>query len=486
MNCSRVMLIAALFYAPMGWGSDISEKNAEKVREVLDAALAAHGGAERLAALRSFGVEFEDINIAVGQSRKAEPPLDRAPSLGSAAIGLDDSVFVQRAAGVGGGFEFDNGTVINGEASYQFNFRNGNKALIAQPDFATTSGPFVRVSPTLLVLQLRDRAQNAYYLGSDKVDGEKHDVIGLSMSVGPGISLFFSRATGLLTHSERVLPGFGKVEYRFDDYQTVSGIPVNARFTLLVNGEENILRTNQRTLINPDLAPMLDVGTDLADAPPVVAQPVRVLRLAEGVYHVGGNGTYALFVDQGDHLLAVGGTAGVPERAAMLRAEIGDKPIREAAMTHHHSDHILAVAAYEQEGATIHAAASHEAVIRGAAADPAGLKFAAVESRARIGEGPITVEMVDIGPTAHAEHLLVAWLPEQGILFEADHFAMPAAGPVQAAAAPTQDFAKALDRLGIEPTRIVSAHSPRPGSMADLAEALRLEAERVQKLSAAR
>ena len=168
----------------------------------------------------------------------------------------------------------------------------------------------------------------------------------------------------------------------------------------------------------------------------------------------------------------------------MLRAEIGDKPIRYAAMTHHHSDHILGVGTFEQEGATLVGAAKHEAVIRAAAAAGEALKFRAVDGRLTLDDGPIAVEMVDIGPTAHAEHLLVGWLPAQGIMFEADHFAMPADGPAPAAARPTQDFAKALERLQLSPKQIASAHSPRTGTMADLAAALALERDRVEAQTA--
>ena len=85
------------------------------------------------------------------------------------------------------------------------------------------------------------------------------------------------------------------------------------------------------------------------------------------------------------------------------------------------------------------------------------------------------VEIIDIGPTAHTEHLLVAWLPEEGILFEADHFAMPQAGPVPPAVTSTKSFAKALAEKGLQVKRFVSAHSPRTGTPADLEEALNRE-----------
>jgi cyclase len=85
------------------------------------------------------------------------------------------------------------------------------------------------------------------------------------------------------------------------------------------------------------------------------------------------------------------------------------------------------------------------------------------------------IEIIDIGPTAHTEHLLVAWLPEEGILFEADHFAMPRNGPVPPAVSSTRSFAKAIADQGLDVKRFVSAHSPKPGTPEDLQQALNRE-----------
>jgi len=49
---------------------------------------------------------------------------------------------------------------------------------------------------------------------------------------------------------------------------------------------------------------------------------------------------------------------------------------------------------------------------------------------------------------------------------------MPQAGPVPPAVSSTKSFAKALEAKGLDVERFVSAHSPRTGTPADLAEAL--------------
>jgi glyoxylase-like metal-dependent hydrolase (beta-lactamase superfamily II) len=80
--------------------------------------------------------------------------------------------------------------------------------------------------------------------------------------------------------------------------------------------------------------------------------------------------------------------------------------------------------------------------------------------------------IIDIGPTAHTEHLLVAYLPTEGILFEADHFNIPRTGPVPPAVPSTRSFAEALKKHKIKPEKMLSAHSPRVSTMDDLSTAL--------------
>ena len=67
------------------------------------------------------------------------------------------------------------------------------------------------------------------------------------------------------------------------------------------------------------------------------------------------------------------------------------------------------------------------------------------------------------------------WLPEEGILFEADHFALPANGSIPPAVSSTKTFAGALIEHGIDPEKMLSAHSPRIGTMKDLQAALEKE-----------
>ena len=469
------LALIGVLAASVAHAKNFTEINTDKAKALIDAAIEAHGGEALTDELHTLIVETTTKNYSVDQSRGTEAPWDTTDNESVDAIDLDNSIFVNRAEGEGGGFEFRNGTIINGEDSYQLNFRAGTVAAIAEPDYDTASGPFVRVTPALLLRTLKDREANAHYLGESSIDGVDYNIVGFSMAVGPAISMYFEKDTNLLRRSERVFPGFGLVEYRFDDYVEKNGVIYNESFTLYLNGDVNLEREINSVKVNEPLQAMLEVPTALVPIPEQQPDLLSRQELDDGVWLIGGSGTYAMFVDMGDYVFAAGGTAGIPDRIDSLREVVGDKPIRYGMLTHHHFDHVLGVTAYEEEGATVIAATAHERIARRAAEDGERLKVELVDERKVLEANGRRVEIIDIGPTAHTEHLLVAWLPNEGILFEADHFAMPRVGPVPPAVSSTKTFAEALQSKGLDVKQFVSAHSPKPGTREDLEAALNRE-----------
>lgn len=470
MRRSLWLALASTALSDACFAQNFTQENIDKLGVVVDNALAAYGGEVLVDGLDTLTIETRSVDYAVDQSRRATPPWDRNESQSLNAIDLRDSIYVNRAEYNGGGFETRTGTIINGADSVRLDYRAGTVAPIAAPDFATASGPFVRVTPVLLLRALRDRVANAHYLGEVTIEGRPQDVVGFSMTVGPAITLYFDGETHLLTRSERMFAGAGLVRYEFSDYRSIAGIPFNRSFRLFLNDDLNNERSIVSVAVNAPLAPHLDVDAGLTEIPEVGPDPLRRQTIAEGVWLIGGGGTYAMFVDMGEFIFAAGGTAGIAERIQLLREVVGEKPIRYAMLTHHHYDHVVGVPDYEREGATVLAPAAHEAVVRRAGGE--SLDFQAVSVRETIKAAGRTVEIVDIGPTAHTEHLLVAYLPEERLLFEADHFALPSTGPIPPAVSATRSFAEALERNGLTVRRIVSAHSPRVATREDLATAL--------------
>jgi len=132
------------------------------------------------------------------------------------------------------------------------------------------------------------------------------------------------------------------------------------------------------------------------------------------------------------------------------------------------------VPAYQAEDAMVLTVKEHEVVMRAAATDADSLKLQFVEDKYVFDDGNRKLEIIDFGPTPHAEHILMAWLPEEGILFEADHFPNPTNGQMAPAQPVTIRMAEVIKEKGLDVKIIVGTHSPRIASIDDLRKALAL------------
>ncbi len=469
MNNSMKIVAATLFMSlanvPIAVAQSVAQTAVNRAGEVIDGAIEAYGGATALADMKSVSMSFDSENSAVGQSRKAGEPFDRDKTTGHNYLNFDSKVFVTRASGTGGGNEFDFGTIINGDQSFNINYQNKFATPLAEPNFYTSSGPFVRITSALLVKQLQERRHTSHWLGTEDVDGRPHDVITLVMEVGPGLSLYFDQETKILNKSERVLPPFGSVGYRFRDHKMIDGILFNRSFELLVNDSNNLNRTNSNITVNQTQESAVQVPADYHVDEAQVPDQFSSNKIDEGVYLIGGGGAYTLFVEMEDYVFAAGATGGAGDRIIELRKSVPEKPIRYALITHHHNDHIPGSADFSAAGATLLTVAANESVVQAAAgSETAKLEF--VEGVRRFDDGNRAIEIRNIGPTPHAENLLVVYLPKEGIVFEADHFSLPLNGTLPATSNNTRAFASAVKDWDFK--RVVGAHSPAVGSKADL------------------
>ncbi len=222
---------AALLVCTGAIGQTITERNSEKSQSLIEQVLEAYGGREALQNLSTLKMESKATGYAVGQSRAPGPPWDPNVSRSMTAIDVENNRFSGRNIDDPQRYRFDQGQVITEDTAWQINYRSGTATEVAEPDFNQQTGPFVRITSTLLAHQLTQRAHTVTYLGETVYKEKPHDVLSLVMEVGPAISLYVDKDTHLINKSERVLPNFGLVEYEFRDYKAVNGIQVNHSYT---------------------------------------------------------------------------------------------------------------------------------------------------------------------------------------------------------------------------------------------------------------
>jgi glyoxylase-like metal-dependent hydrolase (beta-lactamase superfamily II) len=211
-------------------------------------------------------------------------------------------------------------------------------------------------------------------------------------------------------------------------------------------------------------------------------------KLADGVYRI--NGAYnSLAIEFADHILLFEPGPQNEARAQAVIAEarkvIPNKPIRYGVISHHHFDHTSGLPAVVAEGITIVTPAVNKAFLMKTLSAPRTL---APDSMSKAGKKPViegftgdkrvfqdvtrTFEVHVIKGLPHADGLVIGYLPKEKILVYADMFNLPtAAQPVpDPPVTGTMVFVDNIERLKLEPERIMSIHSLVPDRLTTLAE----------------
>ena len=221
--------------------------------------------------------------------------------------------------------------------------------------------------------------------------------------------------------------------------RTVDGVPnLDLRVTQTVNGEIR------------DLAAPGSVTSASEPEPPPAN--VAVEELADGVWLLGGQSHHSVLVEFDEYTTLVE----VPQHdrrtiavIAQARELVPDKPLRYAVNTHHHFDHSGGVRAAIAEGLTVitHAtnrsmfedlaARAHTIVADHLAQNPATLMLETVEGDEvyELSDGDRTLQLYRVGDNPHCDAMLVAYLPTERILVQADMYIPGIGGPFAATAA---------------------------------------------------
>jgi len=231
---------------------------------------------------------------------------------------------------------------------------------------------------------------------------------------------------------------------------------------------------------------MAPAGTAPPAGPPPGAAPAPTTseQLADGVYRI--RGAYnSLAVGMADSVLLIEPGPQNEQRAlagiAEVRRLFPGKPIKYGVITHHHFDHTGGIAAAVAEGITIVTPEVNKGFLEKALSGPRTL---APDALAKSGKKAViegfkgdkrvfqdatrTVEIHVIQGLPHADGLVVAWLPKEKILVYADMFNFPAPGvtvpdpPVVG----TQVFLRNIERLKLDPEKILSIHTMNPDRLA--------------------
>ncbi len=273
------------------------------------------------------------------------------------------------------------------------------------------------------------------------------------------------------------------IETTYSGYRNFSGIQFPSRIQQSQGGHPTLDLTVTAVEVNPFFS--VTVPDTVRNAPTPAAPAATAEKVADGIFWITGGSHHSLAVDMGDHVVVLEGPQN-EARSELVLAEtkkvLPNKPIRFVVNTHLHFDHSGGLRTFVDEGATVVTHAANQAFYEKAWSSPRTLspdrmsksgkkaQFQGVTDQSELkGTNKRTIQLHVLRGNPHNEQTLIAWLPNERILFQSDMINPPAQGATVPPPTPTiTNFYENLVRLKIDPEQIVGGHGNRIGTRADL------------------
>ena len=197
-------------------------------------------------------------------------------------------------------------------------------------------------------------------------------------------------------------------------------------------------------------------------------------KLADGVYYVKGGTHHSVAIDQADHVVVVEGPQSEARSLAVIakvKETIPNKPLRYLINTHVHFDHSGGIRAYVAAGIPIVTHEKNKPYWERILKNPFTLEpdrlarasrsptIETVGEKRVLSDSSMALELHHLRGNLHDETLLVAYLPEQKLLIQADAFhPRPGAKPLAAPPPFTINLVENIRRLKLDVERVVHLH----------------------------
>ncbi|MGA9995555.1 MAG: MBL fold metallo-hydrolase, partial [Pyrinomonadaceae bacterium] len=490
-------LVQVCFYQPVAaqQAKSASERSYLQARQVVEAGIKAMGGLQALQSINDVTRELSGTRSDQGQGMQpvpantVQPPVLNHPKQTSIRDLKNQRAFDETEATIFGGQPFKFRSISNSTTNATLNYVSRTVRESPPAALLNVRAARFRRYPESLLLTVWNRPESLRWLGDGEHEGRKQRVVTFSDSDGSQIALYFDAQTNMLTKQEVIgddpVLGDITIETIYSDWRPVGKVMLPFRYTDKVGG--SVLQDLRAAIITLDAHPADSLFTmpegfaKLELTPPTPT----VKKLSEDVYAI--LGAYnSIFVVFKDYVLVL--EAGANNRysqssIAEIRKVAPDKPIRYLVSTHFHFDHLSGVRSYIAEGTTIVTTQSAKSVIEQLAKrehvmrpdalskKPTAPIIETFQNKRVFDDGAHTVELYQIA-NPHAGEMIIAYLPKEKILFEADMLDIDTAesGP-SAAGEDTADLAAWIQKTGLQIETIVPVHG-HPGTLADLQKAL--------------
>jgi glyoxylase-like metal-dependent hydrolase (beta-lactamase superfamily II) len=260
-----------------------------------------------------------------------------------------------------------------------------------------------------------------------------------------------------------------QTETTYADYKDFGGAQFPTRITQKQAGFPTL------DLTVSEVKPNAPVDIQTPDNLRQASVKVTADKVADGVWYLTGGTHHSVLIEMSDHLVVIEGPQD-DVRAAAVIAEakklVPNKPIKYVVNTHHHFDHAGGLGAFVADGAIIITHDVNRAFLEQSLAAPRTIqpdklvqsgKKATVEGmqdKRVLSDGTRIVELYLIKGTVHGDGLIMAYLPKEKLLVEADVFtpAAPNATPPAQPNPAQVNLYDNIERLNLTVDQILPLH----------------------------
>jgi glyoxylase-like metal-dependent hydrolase (beta-lactamase superfamily II) len=460
------------------WLLATAQAQAEKTAsDILDQAIQAIGGAEKLKNLKTIYVESVNTRQEIGQSY--------LPSLSEDFARLPRETFITEtwvdfAQGKRywlrklDGTKYTNITTPTWGANLGGDRMNHLGAAVVdlyqhRNRHQTFPGP---------LFTALEKRQELRRLPDQRWQDQAHAVIAFS-DMNREIRLYVNQVTGLLAKVESDVTALvrGKVtlEYRYGKWKEFNGLklPLRTEGVNTQNAASHWLIEDQLVVVNqPEGNWFTEHEKEMKDGLARVARdretmaaapaPLKADKLGEGIFLLRGN-INSLAVAMGDYAFVVEAPtseARSKQVIAQVKELIPNKQLAAIGVTHWHYDTIAGLRAYIAEGARVAASASYKDLLEKLASaanhDDAlsksknKLQFLSIDNERSFTLGPRTITAIEI-PNQHAAGMLGLYVKEEKLFFVGE--------AVPPGSAFTRAVLEALQKHKLEVKTLVSART---------------------------
>jgi glyoxylase-like metal-dependent hydrolase (beta-lactamase superfamily II) len=271
-------------------------------------------------------------------------------------------------------------------------------------------------------------------------------------------------------------------ETTYADYKDFGGVQFPTKITQKQGGFPSL------ELTVSEVKPNAPVDIQIPDNVRQASVKVETDKIADGVWYVTGGTHHSVLVEMNDHLVVIEGPQDDARATAVIaevKKTVPNKPIKYVVNTHHHFDHAGGLGPFVAEGAIVITHDVNKEFLAQSLAAPrtvqpdkvaqSGKKptVEGMQDKRVLSDGTRTVELHLVKGSMHHDGIIMAYLPKEKLLVEADVYT-PAAPNASPPAQPNPlhvNLYDNIERLKLAVDQILPLHG-RKVPLAELQKAI--------------